>query len=133
KGWSSRNQQSHGPAWKAERIRWRRGGALFPRRQDQGDRRLLRDRRNRHLPGVAAVRTVSRHIEPEWVRGERAKLSEFHNCSTITGELARRRPALRFHLAGARNHDHKHASSLSPVQDGRAAISVLEIRVIAEA
>ena len=28
-----------GPAWKAEGVRWRRSGALLPRRQDQGGRR----------------------------------------------------------------------------------------------
>ncbi len=40
-------------------------GDKFPRRQDQGARGLLRDRRSQHLPAVAAVRTISRHIEPE--------------------------------------------------------------------
>src|SRR4029077_16134496 len=53
-------------------------GALFPRGQDQGDRRLLRDRCSRHLPAVAALRTVSRHAKPGNVRGERAELSGFH-------------------------------------------------------
>jgi 3'-5' exonuclease len=38
--------------------------------RDQGDRR--RNRRGRHLSGVAAVRTVSRHAYSECVRGERA-------------------------------------------------------------
>ena len=71
KGHPSRDQQGHGPAWKAEGDRWWRGGALFPRGQDQGDRRLLRDRHSQHLPGVAAVRTVSRHAEPE-MRSRRA-------------------------------------------------------------
>jgi hypothetical protein len=32
-------------------------------------RRLLRDRRSRHLPDVAAIRIVSRHAEPECLRG----------------------------------------------------------------
>jgi hypothetical protein len=57
---------------------WQRAGALFPRGQDQGDRRLLRDRRGRHLPDVAAVRTVSRHVEPGRVRGEPEKSSGFY-------------------------------------------------------
>ena len=54
------------------------GGFAAARGQDQGDRRILRDGRGWHLPGVAAVRTVSRHAEPECVRGERAGLSGFH-------------------------------------------------------
>jgi hypothetical protein len=34
------------------------------------DRRLLRDRCSRHLPSVAAVRAVSRHAQPDYVRSE---------------------------------------------------------------
>jgi hypothetical protein len=45
---TARDQQSHGPVWKAEGVRWWRSGVLFPRGQDQGGRRLLRER-PRHL------------------------------------------------------------------------------------
>ena len=31
--------------------------------------------------GMAAVRTVSRHAEPECIRGEPAELSGFHECA----------------------------------------------------
>jgi hypothetical protein len=37
----------------------RGGGALVPRGYDHGGRRLLRDRRGQHVPGVAAVRAIS--------------------------------------------------------------------------
>src|SRR6516162_8372378 len=79
---------SHGLAWKAQRVRRQRGGAVLPRGQDQGGRRLLRDRRSWHLPGVAAVRTVSRHAEPECIRGEPAELSGFMNArSRVAGSI----------------------------------------------
>src|SRR5262245_41909734 len=54
-----RDQQDHGPARKAEGVRRQRGGAQLSRGQGQRDRRLLRDRCGRHLPGVAARGTLS--------------------------------------------------------------------------
>src|SRR5262249_20637753 len=55
------------------------GGALLPRGQDQGDRRLLRDRRSRHLPGGLRYELFRGTLSQNAFEASERNLADFMN------------------------------------------------------
>src|SRR5262245_5996876 len=97
-------------------------------------RRLLRDRRSRHLPGVAALRTVSRHAEPECVRGERAEFGRFHESQGEFVTSGTEDPAgVNLRAWGGQTHradSYRFLGDRRPAERTRDKLSMFQLRAL---